>query len=126
MKSLAELNAIKEKILQEKAEKADKGQETKILVGMATCGIMAGAMPVMTALMQEVEKRQLKNVVVSQTGCIGLCNYEPIIEVLVPDMPKVTYINVSPERAIKILNDHVVNGHVIQEFTVDNMRWNKE
>ena len=68
---MAELNAIKEKILKEKAEKIDKGEEIKVLVGMATCGIMAGAMPVMTALMQEVEKRHLKNVVVSQTGCIG-------------------------------------------------------
>lgn len=126
MKSLAELNAIKEKILKEKAEKIDKGQEIKVLVGMATCGIMAGAMPVMTALMQEVEKRHLKNVVVSQTGCIGLCNYEPIVEVLVPNMPKVTYIDVTPEKAVKIINDHVVNGHVIKEFTIDNMRWNKE
>ena len=93
---------------------------------MATCGIMAGAMPVMTALMQEVEKRHLKNVVVSQTGCIGLCNYEPIVEVLVPNMPKVTYIDVTPEKAVKIINDHVVNGQVVKEFTIDNMRWNKE
>lgn len=93
---------------------------------MATCGIMAGAMPVMTALMQEVEKRQLKNVAVSQTGCIGLCNYEPIVEVLMPDMPKVTYIKVTPEKAVKIINDHIVNGKVIKEFTVDNIHWNKE
>ena len=116
MKSLAELNAIKEKILKEKAEKIDKGEEIKVLVGM----------PVMTALMQEVEKRHLKNVVVSQTGCIGLCNYEPIVEVLVPNMPKVTYIDVTPEKAVKIINDHVVNGQVVKEFTIDNMRWNKE
>ena len=126
MKSLAELNAIKEKILKEKAEKIDKGEEIKVLVGMGAWGIVAGAMPVMTALMQEVEKRHLKNVVVSQTGCIGLCNYEPIVEVLVPNMPKVTYIDVTPEKAVKIINDHVVNGQVVKEFTIDNMRWNKE
>ena len=126
MKSLAELNAIKEKVLKEKTEAATKSGEIKVLVGMATCGIMAGAMPVMTALMKEVEKRQLKNVAVSQTGCIGLCNYEPIVEVLMPDMPKVTYIKVTPEKAVKIINDHIVNGKVIKEFTVDNIHWNKE
>ncbi|MEA4815645.1 MAG: (2Fe-2S) ferredoxin domain-containing protein [Lachnospiraceae bacterium] len=117
MKTLAELQAIKEKAKQEvQLRKENSGY--KIVVGMATCGIAAGARPVMTAIIEEVEKRNLKNVVVAQTGCVGLCQYEPIVDVYDPDGNKTTYIRMTPEKAVKVVLEHLVNGKPIAEFTI--------
>ena len=118
MKSLAELQAIKEKTRNAVGLRKDNDDKTRILVGMATCGIAAGARPVLTALVEEVEKRGLGDVTVSQTGCIGVCQYEPVVEVVVPGQEKVTYVKVTPEKAVRIINDHVVNGNVVTEFTI--------
>ena len=85
---------------------------------MATCGIAAGARPVMTALMEEITKRELPKVTVTQTGCIGICQYEPVVEVVAPGKDKVTYVNMTPEKAIRVVNDHLVNGNVVTEFTI--------
>ena len=92
--------------------------KTRVLVGMATCGIAAGARPVMTALMEEITKRELPRVTVTQTGCIGICQYEPVVEVVEPGKDKVTYVNMTPEKAIRVVNDHLVNGNVVTEFTI--------
>lgn len=118
MKTLAELNAIKDKVKNKIAIRGENENSTKIVVGMATCGIAAGARPVLTALNNEVASRNLANVVVSQTGCIGICQYEPIIEVLEPGKEKVTYIKMTAEKAKEVLEKHVIGGKIIPEYTV--------
>lgn len=85
---------------------------------MATCGIAAGARPVLNAFVDEVAKRNLKNVTVAQTGCIGMCQYEPIVEVFEPGKDKVTYVQVSPEKVAEIVASHIVNGNPVVEYTV--------
>ena len=88
---------------------------------MATCGIAAGARPVMQAFVEEIQKRNLNGVYVSQTGCVGLCKFEPIVEVYLPGKEKVTYINMTAEKAAKVVNEHIVNGNVISEYTIGNL-----
>lgn len=117
MKSLADLEAIRKKTLETINVRKDQSG-VRIVVGMATCGIAAGARPVLTALMDEVSKRSLKDVTVSQTGCIGMCRLEPIVEVLKPGEEKVTYVKVTPELASRIIAEHVVNGKVVAEQTI--------
>ena len=118
MKSLAELQAIKERTLKNMTARNDSEEATRIVVGMATCGIAAGARPVMNAFTEEIARRSLKGVTVSQTGCIGMCQYEPIVEVFVPGQEKVTYVQMSAEKVAKVVNDHIVNGNVVTEYTV--------
>ena len=118
MKSLAELQAIKERTLNAMTARNDSEDATRIVVGMAPCGIAAGARPVMNAFTEELARRALKGVTVSQTGCIGMCQYEPIVEVFVPGQEKVTYVQMSAEKVAKVVNDHIVNGNVVTEYTV--------
>jgi NADP-reducing hydrogenase subunit HndB len=120
MKSLAELSALRDKMrneidLRNTSEKDDK---VRIVVGMATCGIAAGARPVLNSFVEEAAKRGLKNVTVTQTGCIGVCRLEPIVEVQAPNAEKVTYVKVTPEMVSKIIADHIVNNKVVQEYTI--------
>ena len=118
MKSLAELEAIRNKTIA-KVELRKKGEgDKKIIVGMATCGIAAGARPVLTAFVEEVAKRNLSDVTVGQTGCIGICRLEPIVEVFIPGEEKVTYVKVKPDMVPKIVSDHIVNGNVVTEYTI--------
>ncbi|MBR0535036.1 MAG: (2Fe-2S) ferredoxin domain-containing protein [Clostridia bacterium] len=119
MKSIEELLAIKEKAqAQIAARDADGNDGIRVVVGMATCGIAAGARPVLKALTEELEKRNVKNVSVTQTGCIGMCQYEPIIEVYAPGKEKVTYVQMTAEKAVKVVTDHLVNGEVVADYTV--------
>lgn len=118
MKSLAELQAIKERTLKAMSARNDSEDATRIVVGMATCGIAAGARPVMNAFTEEIARRSLKGVTVSQTGCIGMCQYEPIVEVFVPGKEKVTYVQMTEEKVAKIVSDHIVNGNIVTEYTV--------
>lgn len=119
MKSLAELEAIRNRIKnQVEIRKDNDGDTVRIVVGMATCGIAAGARPVLSALVEEITKRGLSNVVVTQTGCIGMCRLEPIVEVMAPGKDKVTYVKMTEEKAKKIVADHIVNGNVVTEYTV--------
>ena len=125
MKSLAELEAIRNKTIS-KVELRQKGDgDKKIIVGMATCGIAAGARPVLTAFVEEVAKRNLADVTVGQTGCIGICRLEPIVEVFVPGEEKVTYVKVKPDMVPKIVSDHIVNGNVVTEYTIGYYENNK-
>jgi len=89
-------------------------------VGMATCGIAAGARPVMMAILDELEKRNVTGVTVVETGCIGLCKFEPIVEVYVPGHEKVTYIKMDPDKARQVVVEHVINGHPIREWTLES------
>ena len=119
MKTLAELMAIKEATMQKMTVREDTGDDAiRIVVGMGTCGIAAGARPVLNAFVDEVAKRNLKGVTVSQTGCIGMCQYEPIVEVIQPGKEKVTYVKMTAEKAAKVVNDHIVNGNPVAEYTV--------
>ena len=131
MKTLEELMAIKEKTKEKMTVREDQSDVTRVVVGMATCGIAAGARPVLNAFMElerpmvialnfmdEVEKRHLQNVTVAQTGCIGMCQYEPIVEILEPGKEKVTYVKMTAEKAARVVTDHLVNGNVVTEYTV--------
>ena len=119
MKSLDELKAIREKTLAGiQMRKEDGGDNVRVVVGMATCGIAAGARPVLSAFIEEVGKRSLNQVSVTQTGCIGVCRLEPIVEVFVPGEEKVTYVKMTPERAQRVVAEHLVNKRVVTEFTI--------
>lgn len=121
MKSLAELQAIKEKARANVDLRENSEAETRVLVGMATCGIAAGARPVLNEFVEEVAKRQLKDVMVTQTGCIGICQYEPVVEIVQPGKEKVTYVKMTADKVKKIVNDHLVNGNVVTEYTIGAM-----
>jgi len=118
MKSLAELAAIKDKMKQNATMREDSDSATRIVVGMATCGIAAGARAIINEVTAEIAKRDLENVTVAQTGCIGMCRLEPLMDVFVPGQEKVTYVHLTPEKVARIISDHVVNGHPVQEYTI--------
>ncbi|MBO7178967.1 MAG: (2Fe-2S) ferredoxin domain-containing protein [Clostridia bacterium] len=119
MKSLEELLAIKEKAQAQLAARDAEGNDgIRVVVGMATCGIAAGARPVLKALVDEVAKRNVQHVSVTQTGCIGMCQYEPIVEVFEPGKEKVTYVQMTAEKAAKVVSEHLVNGKPVIEYTV--------
>lgn len=117
MKSLEELRALKEKMQNKVGIRDDGEAQIRVVVGMATCGIAAGARPVLTAFTDEIAKRGLSHVAVSQTGCIGICQYEPVVEIFEGD-EKVTYVKMTPEKALRVVNDHLVNGNVVSEYTI--------
>lgn len=116
--SLEELAKIRERAKDRMNIRENGEDDTRVLVGMATCGIAAGARPVLNALVEEIQKRRLRHVSVTQTGCIGICQYEPIVEVLQPGKEKVTYVRMTPEKAVRVVNDHLVNGNAVDEFTI--------
>ncbi len=118
MKSLAELKAIKEKMQGQVGLREESNAGVRVVVGMATCGIAAGARPVLNALAEEVTKRRLNDVLVTQTGCIGICQFEPVVEVYDADGTKTTYVKMTAEKAVRVVNDHLVNGNVVTEFTI--------
>ena len=117
MKTLEELAAIKEK-MRSKVVLREGYNDVRIVVSMGTCGIAAGARSILNAFVEEVAKRNLQNVVVSQTGCIGMCKLEPIVEVFVPGQEKVTYCYMTPEKAVKVVVDHIVNNKPVTEYIV--------
>lgn len=120
MKSLAELQALRDEMKGKIGIRHDEKDNIRIVVGMATCGIAAGARPVLQALTEEVEKRKLDNVTIAQTGCIGICQYEPVVEIYEGNKDKVTYVKMTPEKMVRIINDHIVNGNIINEFVIGN------
>lgn len=118
MKSLAELQAIKEK-MKSKIVLREGAGEVRVVVGMATCGIAAGARPVLNAFVEEVNKAELYDkVTVSQTGCIGFCQLEPIVEVFEAGKDKVTYIKMTPDKVKEVVEKHLKGGNVVTEYTV--------
>ncbi|MBE6828709.1 (2Fe-2S) ferredoxin domain-containing protein [Clostridium sp. KNHs216] len=118
MKSLAELQAIRDRARSQVILRENNDNAIRVLVGMATCGIAAGARPVLSAMVEEVSKRGLANVTVTQTGCIGICQFEPVVEIVTPGQEKVTYVKMTPEKAVRVVNDHLVNGNVVTEYTI--------
>ena len=118
MKSLAELQAIKEK-MRDKVVLREGAGDIRVVVGMATCGIAAGARPVLNALVEGVNKEGLaEKVRVSQTGCIGLCQYEPIVEVFESDKEKVTYVKMDADKVQRVIEEHLKGGKVVADYTM--------
>ena len=118
MKSLAELQKLRDQISKQVDLRKDREDGIRIVVGMATCGIAAGARPVMNALLNEVEKRGITDATVTQTGCIGMCRLEPIVEVFMPCEDKVTYVQMTEEKVARVVAEHIVNKKVVAEYTV--------
>ena len=118
MKSLAELAAIRARMKDQVTLRKDDNVDTRIVVGMATCGIAAGARPVMLAFIEELKKRGIENVTVAQTGCVGMCRLEPMVEVYVKDQEKVTYVHMNPDKVARVVGEHIVNGKPVDEFTI--------
>lgn len=116
MKSLEELKAIRDRMKGEIGMRSEDKTNTRVVVGMATCGIASGARPVLNLLANEVQSRNLTNITVTQTGCIGLCQYEPIVEIYEPGKEKITYVKVNEEKAMDILEQHLVRGQVLDKY----------
>lgn len=119
MKTLEELRAIRAKMQSQVSMRAEDHNHTRVVVGMATCGIASGARPVLTKLSSLVQEKNLTDKIsVTQTGCIGLCQYEPIVEVMEPGKPKITYIKMTPDKAEEVLERHLIGGHIVEEYTL--------
>lgn len=116
MKSLEELKAIRDKMKVQIGIRSEDEDKTRVVVGMATCGIASGARPVLNFLVNEVQARHLDNVVVTQTGCIGLCQYEPIVEVFEPGREKITYVKMNEDKALEVLEEHLIKGNVVEKY----------
>ena len=116
MKSLEELKAIRDKMKGQIGIRSEDEDKTRVVVGMATCGIASGARPVLNFLVNEVQARHLDNVVVTQTGCIGLCQYEPIVEVFEPGREKITYVKMNQDKALEVLEEHLIKGNVVEKY----------
>lgn len=117
MKTLQELEEIRKKTIDRVNQRMDR-TTTRVVVGMATCGIAAGARPVLLAIMDEVKKMGMNDIVVAQTGCIGVCRLEPIVEVIRPGEEKVTYVKMTPEKAKRVVKEHVLGGKVVEEYVM--------
>ena len=116
IKSLEDLRKIKAE--SKKQTETRKLNDRQIIIGMGTCGIAAGARPVMLEFIEELKRRGIENATVSQTGCVGVCRLEPIVEVYVKGQEKVTYVHMTPEKVARVVNDHIVNGRPVEEYTV--------
>ena len=118
MKSLAELAAIREK-MQSKVVIREGMGTTRVVVGMATCGIAAGARPVLNAFVEGVSKNGLTDkIAVTQTGCIGICQYEPVVEIFEEGKEKVTYVKLDAAKAAEIVEKHLKGGKIVEEYTI--------
>ena len=118
MKSLAELAAIRARMIDQVNMRKDDNVDTRIVVGMATCGIAAGARPVMLGFIEELKRRGIENVTVAQTGCVGMCRLEPMVEVYVKGQEKVTYVHMTPDKVARVVGEHIVNGRPVDEYTI--------
>ena len=118
MKSLADLQAIRAKTLENINMRKDDTNAARVVVGMATCGIAAGARPVMLKFLEEIKEKDLQHVTVSQTGCIGMCRLEPMGDVILPGQEKVTYVKVKPDMVDRIVKEHLMGGTPVAEYTI--------
>lgn len=117
IKSLEELKRVREEALQKKQMKAAAGN-VQVIVAMGTCGIAAGARDTMKTVLNFIETNNLSGVSVTQTGCIGMCEQEPILQVVIGENPKVTYGKVNPEVAEQIMKQHVQNGTPVKDYVL--------
>jgi len=120
IRSLEDLSRFREEIVRERQRKANLGQ-IQIVVSLGSCGIAAGALDTLQAVRRMVGDEKLKNVTISETGCIGLCKHEPILEVIAGDSPRVTYGRVTPEVARQIIQSDGINGKIVEEFVIESL-----
>ena len=119
MKSLAELKALRDKARNEMGMREDNPDNIRIVVGMATCGIAAGARPVLNAFVEGISEAGLgDDVIVTQTGCIGICQYEPVVEVFEKDREKTTYVKMTADKAKEVIEKHIKGGSPVTEYTI--------
>lgn len=118
MKTLEDLKAIREKMQNQNGMRSSDSDTIRVVVGMATCGIAAGARPVLNALVEEVNSKALKNVHVTQTGCIGMCRLEPIVEIMAPNQEKITYVKMTAEKAREVVEKHLIGGQIVTQYTI--------
>ena len=118
IRSLDDLKKFREEVLEKKAQEAQLGK-IQVIVSLGSCGIAAGALHTMQAILEQIEAEHLTGIQVSQTGCIGLCEEEPIVQVITGEQHKVSYGKVSPEVARRILHEHVLGGKVVQEYVIE-------
>lgn len=121
MKSLEELKAIRERMQGQVGLRTESEAGTRVVVGMATCGIASGARPVLVALADAVAEKKIEDVAVTQTGCIGLCQYEPIVEIMQPGKEKVTYVKMDAAKALEVVEKHLIRGQVVTEYTIGSL-----
>lgn len=121
IKSLEELEKIREQAKDLISLRKDNETKTRVVVGMGTCGIAAGARQTMLAILDELKKRNIDNVIVTETGCIGLCKYEPLVDIIKPNQPKVTYVNIDAEKARQIVVKHIINNQIIDDWVIPNI-----
>lgn len=120
IRSLEDLNRFREEVIKERQRKADLGH-IQVMVSLGSCGIAAGAIDTLNAVKQMVRDEKLKNVSISETGCVGLCKHEPILEVIAGGSTRVSYGRVTPEVARQIIRGHVINGRVVEEFVIESI-----
>ena len=118
MKTFEELKNIRDKMKSQVGLRSEDNNTTRIVVGMATCGIAAGAKPVLLAFSDLINENDIENVVVTQTGCIGMCMNEPIVEVYAPGKEKVTYIKMDEQKAKRVFEQHIMRGKIVGEYTI--------
>ena len=121
MKSLKELEAIRDRMRQTVNTRESDNNTIRVVVGMATCGISAGARPVLNAIVEDLARENVAGVQVTQTGCIGICQYEPVVEVYEPGKEKVTYVKMTPEKAIRMVHHHLMNGEPVQDYIIGSL-----
>ena len=121
MKSLKELEAIRDRMRQTVNTRESDSNTIRVVVGMATCGISAGARPVLNAIVEELARENVAGVQVTQTGCIGICQYEPVVEVYEPGKEKVTYVRMTPEKAIRMVHHHLMDGEPVEEYIIGSL-----
>lgn len=114
IRSLEDLKRIQGKALTKRKIKETSGT-VQVIIGMGSCGIAVGARKILKTVLDYIEKNHVENVSVIQTGCIGLCSQEPILQVIKGGSGKTSYGKVSPEIAEKIMKSHVVQGNIFQD-----------
>ncbi len=119
VKTLEDLKKLREAALEKRRVKSSTGQ-TQIVVGMGTVGIAAGARETLKAILDYIEAQSLSDIVVRQTGNIGLDSYEPIVQVIVGENAKVTYGRVNPDGAKRIMKEHVEEGQIVKDFVIES------
>ena len=124
MKSMAELEAIRKKTLERiNLRREDESDNVRVVVGMATCGISAGARPVLSTFVEEVANAGLADkVMVTQTGCIGICQYEPVVEIFEDGKDKVTYVKMTSDKAKRVVEEHLKGGKPVEEYLIGNTK----
>lgn len=121
IKSIEDLEKIRDEAKDLINLRKDNETKTRVVVGMGTCGIAAGARQTMLAILDELKKRNINDVIVTETGCIGLCKFEPLIDVIKPGQSKVTYVNVDADKARQIVVKHIINDKIIDDWVIPNI-----